>query len=154
MAIMGVRNTLWAVMSLLLGVLLGVGVFTLQYANFTAYFGHDPATCAQCHAMQPYYDAWTKGSHHTVAGCSDCHTPHDSVIDYYIAEADNGFWHSLKFTTGNYPDNIQIRDVNLRITEEACLSCHGDMTDTLHQSVPAGETVSCTRCHPTVGHLE
>ena len=30
----------------LMGVLLGVGVFTLQYSGVTSYFGDNPATCA------------------------------------------------------------------------------------------------------------
>ncbi len=131
----GAKNALWAVMALLVGVLLGVGVFTFGYANGFAYFGSDPATCAQCHAMADHYEAWTKSSHQSVATC-------------------NGFWHAVKFTTGDYPDNIQIREHNLEITEHACLYCHGNMTDMLHAAVPADQTVSCTRCHSTVGHME
>ena len=150
----GAKNALWAVMALLVGVLLGVGVFTFGYANGFAYFGSDPATCAQCHAMDDHYEAWTKSSHQSVATCNDCHAPHDSIVAKYSNKADNGFWHAVKFTTGDYPDNIRIREHNLQITEDACLYCHGNMTDMLHAAVPADQTVSCTRCHSTVGHME
>lgn len=154
MAILTPRNVLLGIMALLVGVLLGVGVFTFAYANGFAYFGSDPATCAQCHAMADHYEAWTKSSHHTVAGCNDCHAPHDNIVSKYLNKGENGFWHSLKFTTGNYPDNIQIRPHNLEVTEHACLYCHGSMVSLLHESVPADQTISCTRCHSTVGHME
>ena len=48
----------------MMGVLLGVGVFTLQYSGVTSYLGDDPATCANCHAMQEEYEGWQRGSHH------------------------------------------------------------------------------------------
>ena len=35
----------------LIGVILGIGLFTMYYAGFTKYFGNDPATCASaCNA--------------------------------------------------------------------------------------------------------
>lgn len=150
----GARTVLLSVMSLLVGVLMGVGVFTFGYANGFAYFGNEPETCAQCHAMKDHYNAWLKSSHRAVAGCNDCHTPHDNVVMKYVNKGENGFWHSLKFTTQDYPDNIKIREHNREITEQACLSCHADMVGMLHQSTPAGQTISCIRCHSTVGHLE
>ena len=137
----------------LMGVLLGVGVFTLQYSGVTSYFGDNPATCANCHAMQEEYEAWQRGSHHDVATCNSCHTPHDNIVYKYINKADNGFWHSLKFTFQNYPENIQIREHNREITEAACLYCHGDFVDqATNSSTRKGETVSCIRCHDGVGH--
>ena len=147
----GAKNALWAVMALLVGVLLGVGVFTFGYANGFAYFGSDPATCAQCHAMDDHYDAWTKSSHHAVAGCNDCHAPHDNIIHKYYVKADNGFWHGLKFTTGWYPENIEIRDSNRAVTNEACLYCHSEFTSDMRMTA-GSEQVNCTRCHVDVGH--
>ncbi len=148
------KNALWAIMALLVGVLLGVGLFTFGYANGFAYFGSNPATCGQCHAMSDHYEAWTKSSHHTVAGCNDCHAPHDNIVSKYLNKGENGLWHSIKFTSGNYPDNIKIRESNLEVTEHACLYCHGDMVSMLNQARAEDQTVTCTRCHSTVGHLE
>lgn len=137
----------------LLGVIIGVAGFTMYYAGFTSYFGNDPQTCVQCHAMQEQYDGWMRGSHADVATCNDCHAPHGNVIEKYINKAENGFMHSLKFTLQNYPENIEIREHNRRVTEAACLYCHQDMVDPIvHGSAVNGETLSCIRCHDGVGH--
>lgn len=82
------------VLAALLGVVLGVGLFTVQYSGVTDYLGDDPATCANCHAMREQYEGWQKGSHHDVATCNSCHAPHDGIVHKYINKADNGFWHS------------------------------------------------------------
>ena len=138
----------------LIGIILGVGIFTMYYAGFTSYFGNDPATCNQCHAMNEQYNAWQKGSHADVAGCNDCHAPHDNLVLKYANKAENGFMHSLKFTLQNYPENIQIREHNRRVTEAACVYCHGNFVDQIkNDSNHRGETLSCIRCHDGVGHM-
>ena len=48
------------VLAALLGVVLGVGLFTVQYSGVTDYLGDDPATCANCHAMREQYEGWQK----------------------------------------------------------------------------------------------
>lgn len=142
-------------MATLMGLLVGLAFFTFGYANGAAYFGSNPATCGQCHAMTPYLDSWQKGPHHTVAGCNDCHAPHESIGAKYLNKAENGFWHSLKFTTGNYPTNIQIRPVNAEVVEHACVGCHSDFVNDISIIPHAGGTaVSCVKCHPYVGHQE
>ena len=138
----------------LIGIIVGVGIFTMYYAGFTSYFGNDPATCNQCHAMNEQYNAWQKGSHADVAGCNDCHAPHDNLVLKYANKAENGFMHSLKFTLQNYPENIQIREHNRRETEAACVYCHGNFVDQVkNDSNHRGETLSCIRCHDGVGHM-
>src|SRR5436190_16559621 len=112
-----------AVVGVTLGAALGVGGYTFLYARGASYFTNNPQACANCHVMQPYYDGWIKSSHRAVAVCNDCHAPHDNVVHKYWVKGDNGFWHSLKFTTGKFPDNIQMREVNRRVTENACLHC-------------------------------
>ena len=138
----------------LIGIIVGVGIFTMYYAGFTSYFGNDPATCNQCHAMNEQYNAWQKGSHADVAGCNDCHAPHDNLVLKYANKAENGFMHSLKFTLQNYPENIQIREHNRRVTEAACVYCHGNFVEHIkNDSNHRGETLSCIRCHDGVGHM-
>ena len=103
--------------------------------------------------MREQYEGWQKGSHHDVATCNSCHAPHDGIVHKYINKADNGFWHSLKFTFQNYPENIQIREHNREITEAACLYCHADYVDqAVNSSTHKAETVSCIHCHDGVGH--
>jgi formate-dependent nitrite reductase cytochrome c552 subunit len=41
---------------------------------------------------------WQQSSHQHVAVCNDCHLPHDAV-GKWVTKADNGFFHSLAFTT-------------------------------------------------------
>ena len=103
----------------LIGLALGVGAYTFIYAKGYSYLSNNPQACANCHVMEAQYSGWLKSSHHSVATCNDCHTPHD-FVGKYATKAENGFWHSFYFTTGTYPENIQAREVSRRITENAC----------------------------------
>ena len=60
------------------GLLGGVGCYTFLYAKGISYLGDAPETCANCHVMQEYLDAWIKSSHKHVAVCNDCTTPHNT----------------------------------------------------------------------------
>ena len=149
--------------SSVLGLALGVGLFTFGYAEGTSYLTNDPEACANCHIMDDHFDSWVKSSHKAVAVCNDCHTP-SGFIPKYLSKASNGFWHSLAFTTGEYSDPIQIKPHNLEITEDACATCHEDVVAAIapgphmtgEGAVPPArelaEDVLCTRCHNTVGH--
>ena len=146
--------------AILVGVLAGLGAFTFVYARGYSYLTTDPAACANCHIMDEHYSAWLKSSHREVAGCNDCHTPHD-LVGKYATKAKNGFWHSFYFTTGTYPDPLRITQGNREITEEACRSCHAVVTEAIdagaagaHTDVDldADDAVSCIRCHARVGH--
>jgi cytochrome c nitrite reductase small subunit len=151
------RSTLIAcvVFGAALGLAGGVGGFTFVYAKGSSYFGRDPAACANCHVMQGHYDAWAKGSHRSVAGCNDCHTP-AGVVGKYATKARNGFWHSYYFTLGGFHEPIQITPKNHEITEGACRNCHADIVHAIDphgSSAPReGQEVSCVRCHRDVGH--
>ena len=134
------------------GLLAGLGLYTFVYAQGGSYLTNDPAACVNCHVMNEQYNGWLKSSHHTVAVCNDCHTPHD-IFGKYSTKALNGFWHSFAFTSGRFPDNIQITARNHRVTEAACRACHSDMVHAIDVSGGADrEAISCVRCHGTVGH--
>ncbi len=162
-----------------LGVALGVGAFTFVYAKGASYLSTDPAVCANCHVMGEHFAAWQRSSHHAVAGCADCHMPH-GLVGKYLAKASNGFWHSLAFTTGVFPDPLQIKPHNRVITEGACRECHADIVAAIEPlgtgsaieirsgvggapvadrpqihdgTVVADDRESCIRCHTYVGHL-
>lgn len=136
------------------GVFGGLGVFTFGYGEGYAYFGNNPASCANCHVMQESYDSWQRSSHHAVAVCNDCHTPHDGLLAKYLTKADNGFFHSLAFTTGDFKDPIQIKARNSRVVQESCLYCHQDLVNHMLPAVEGGEMLSCVHCHASVGHAE
>lgn len=134
-----------------LGVLMGVGVFTFTYGKGFSYLSSDPRGCTNCHVMQESFDTWVKSSHHNVAVCNDCHLPHD-FIGKWVTKADNGFFHSLAFTLGDFHEPIQIKPRNRRVTQRTCIDCHGGV---VHQMLPednGGDMLMCVHCHADVGH--
>lgn len=142
--------TRWLIaIGILAGLVAGVGGYTFIYAKGASYLTNDPAACANCHVMNDYYVKWQKSSHRSVAVCNDCHTP-AGVIPKYMVKASNGFWHSYYFTTGNFPDNIQITPGNHKVAEESCLKCHAALTTTM---APGHEQpTGCIKCHGKIGH--
>ena len=134
-----------------LGLLLGLGVYTFGYARGASYLTDDPKACLNCHVMRGQYEGWLKSSHRNAAVCNDCHTPHGFAPKYFV-KALNGFHHSLAFTSGRFPDEIQITERNHRVAEAACMKCHEEITDGIRSTRhPAGD-VACTSCHRSVGH--
>jgi cytochrome c nitrite reductase small subunit len=139
-------------LALVVGLTLGLGLFTFDYAEGLSYFSTDPAACANCHIMNEQYDSWQKASHHTAAGCVDCHLPHD-FIPKYVAKAENGYHHSKGFTFQDFHEPIMIKQKNSQILQENCLYCHGDIA---HELVAGSSTdqdaIRCVHCHASVGH--
>lgn len=141
------------ILAVLAGIGAGVGGYTFVYAKGSSYLTNDPAACANCHVMNEQYEGWQKSSHHAVAVCNDCHTPHSLVPKYYV-KARNGFWHSFYFTTGTFAEPIHITPGNAQVTQDACHDCHADMVDAMdHAGGSEAEELRCVRCHPSVGHL-
>jgi len=134
-----------------LGVLGGLGAFTFGYGDGAAYLKNDPASCANCHVMQAHYDAWTKSSHHAVATCNDCHLPHD-FVGKWVTKGDNGFFHSLAFTTNDFHEPIQIKQRNREVTQQACLYCHADYVNHMLPDNEHSDMLMCVHCHGDVGH--
>ena len=151
-------------LSILVGAILGLGVFTFGYARGASYLTNDPAACANCHVMDEYYRGWLSSSHRSAAVCNDCHTPHN-LVGKYTVKAKNGFWHSFYFTTGRYPDPLRITEGNRRVAEESCRYCHAAITQAIDPAPAHGrrgganvaqrsnEPARCVGCHRYVGHL-
>ena len=137
----------------MVGILGGVGLFTFGYADGASYLVDKPEACANCHVMQGHYDSWAKSSHKNVATCNDCHLKHD-FIGKWITKADNGTFHALAFTTGDYPRPIQIKERNRAVTQEACLHCHQDYVQNMLPIRAGGEMQTCAKCHGDVGHSQ
>lgn len=133
------------------GVLGGLGIFTLGYGDGLSYLTKDPAACANCHVMQGHFDSWVQSSHRKVAGCGDCHLPHD-FVGKWLTKADNGFFHALAFTTGDFHEPIQIKARNRQVTQSACISCHSELVDALLPAEHGGDMQLCVHCHSDVGH--
>jgi cytochrome c nitrite reductase small subunit len=143
----------WAV-AVMLGLLLGIGVTTMVYAEGQSYLSADPKSCVNCHIMRSQFDSWQKGSHHGVATCVDCHLPH-GFVGKWLAKGANGFNHSKAFTLQNFDEPIGIKPLNSRILQRSCLRCHADLVDHLVGWKPGdAEGVHCVHCHRSVGHGE
>ena len=134
-----------------LGVLAGVGVFTMVYGEGTAYLSHDPEACANCHVMQGHFDSWQQSSHRHVAVCNDCHLP-PGFAGKWITKADNGLLHSIAFTTGDFPDPLRIKPRNARRAQRACLKCHAPLVHAMASAQGEGGLPTCVHCHSGVGH--
>jgi cytochrome c nitrite reductase small subunit len=136
----------------IVGVLLGIGLFTFGYARGASYLTDDPSACGNCHVMRENVESWMKSSHGKVAVCNDCHTP-PGFIGKYTTKAVNGFFHSLAFTTQRFPDDIYITERNFKVAEKACLKCHEDIVSGIRATREHRQDVSCIACHRTVGHM-
>jgi cytochrome c nitrite reductase small subunit len=134
----------------LLGILSGLGGFTFYYARGTSYFSDDPQSCKNCHVMREQFDSWNHSSHKNAATCNGCHTPKDLVGKYAIKGL-NGWNHSLAFTTGDFPEPIQIRKLNAKIVQKNCIRCHETLTGPMND-LGAREKLDCISCHGNVGH--
>jgi cytochrome c nitrite reductase small subunit len=137
-----------------LGMLVGIGGFTFQYAEGLSYLSSDPKACVNCHIMRSEYDSWRKSSHHAVAVCVDCHLP-ESLLPKLMTKASNGYHHSKGFTLQDFAEPIRIKPGNAAVLQQNCLRCHEDM---VHQLVAGATTdrdaVTCVHCHYGVGHGE
>lgn len=139
-------------LSLLVGVAIGTGSYTVRYAEGFSYLSSDPKACVNCHIMRDQYDGWQKASHHAYATCNDCHVPH-ALIPKYLVKAENGLWHSKGFTLQDFPEPIRMRPVSSRILNKNCLHCHHDLVnDILGHGIAGNETKGCVHCHASVGH--
>ncbi|MBM3461943.1 MAG: cytochrome c nitrite reductase small subunit [Armatimonadetes bacterium] len=163
------RWRLVVILAILLGIAggaaLGVGGFTFIYARGGSYMTDDPKACANCHVMREQYEGWLRSSHHAVAVCNDCHTP-TGFIPKYITKAENGYHHSLAFTTGDFHEPIRMKARNRAITENACRKCHENVVEAVNGPPPGSgpggvsfgaphqnmQKLSCIQCHGSVGH--
>ena len=145
------RHVPMLVLVALIGVPIGLGLFTFSYAKGTSYLSDDPLTCVNCHVMRDQFDAWRHSSHARVATCNDCHTPHDSLVSKWVVKGINGFNHSLAFTTGDFHEPIRINSMNADVVQHNCVSCHQTAVQMIAHP-PGGETVRCATCHSGVGH--
>lgn len=141
----------WLLLGLVIGLPVGTGLALFAYADGFSYLSKDPAACANCHVMQPQLAAWKASSHHGIATCNDCHTS-GSTANRYLQKAENGWHHSLAFTTGNFKEPIRIKDNNLAAVLENCRSCHQPLIQASHFGSHGWGERNCLHCHQQTGH--
>lgn len=146
------RRAWWGLVAVLAGMAAGAAGYTFYYARGTAYLSNDPRACVNCHIMQPQYDGWQKASHHAVATCNDCHTPH-ALVPKYLTKMENGYHHSRAFTLQNFHEPISIRAKNARILQANCVHCHETMVENVvRETGRPASGLDCLHCHADVGH--
>lgn len=147
-----VLNLLPFLLSIGIGLFLGLGSYTVYYAEGTSYLSNDPTACANCHVMREHYDGWQKASHHTAATCNDCHVPHE-FVPKYLAKLENGFRHSRAFTLQDFHEPIQIHEKNRAVLQQNCVDCHAGLVSEI-ATYPGHEPqmLDCVHCHSSVGH--
>ncbi|MBS0395275.1 MAG: cytochrome c nitrite reductase small subunit [Proteobacteria bacterium] len=153
---MTTTRRLLLVLAVLTGALVGAGAGTLYEARAFSYLSSDPKVCVNCHIMQPQYDSWLRASHHAVAGCGDCHLPHDFLGKWFV-KALNGYHHSKAFTFQDFHEPIIIKPRNARVLQANCLRCHGDLVHDLlatRDAARSGDELRCVHCHASAGHGE
>ena len=133
----------------LLGIPAGVGAFTFVYAKGFSYLSTDPRACANCHVMQPQYDAWLQSGHRHTATCVGCHLPAHGLAKW-VAKVDHGFRHSAAFTLQNFHEPIAITPRDREIVQGNCVRCHAGV---VHAVVgDAAARLDCLHCHADSGH--
>ncbi len=141
-----------------LGVLVGLVMAILHIANATSYLSDDPRACINCHVMNPQFASWQRGSHARVAGCNDCHVPHDNIVRKYYFKATDGLRHSTMFTFRLEPEVIHIKDAGIKVVEENCIRCHqsylhqSSLTDLRGEDGIKGKEKLCWECHRETPH--
>lgn len=128
----------------------GMSMFTFAQAEGLSYFSDEASSCANCHVMQEQFNAWGYSSHARVATCNDCHSPHDNIINKYVAKGVNGFNHSVAFTLDTYDEVITIKEFNTEIVNDSCVYCHADLVHNIADD--ADDSLRCTSCHAGIGH--
>jgi cytochrome c nitrite reductase small subunit len=106
--------------------------------------------------MNEQYAGWVKSSHRAVAVCNDCHVP-AGLVGKYATKGRNGFWHSYYFTTQTFEEPIRATASSRAIAEANCRRCHEAVVEAMGTPAHAGSdevSVSCIRCHGSVGHAE
>ena len=141
----------WVLLGLLAGLPLGTGIALFSYADGFSYLSKDPQACGNCHVMQANLASWRASSHHTVAGCNDCHTS-GTLANRYRQKAQNGLGHSWAFTTGHFAEPIRIKQTSRAVVLENCLFCHSKLIDASHFGSEGLSGRDCLGCHKQTGH--
>lgn len=144
---------------LLLGVGAGLGAYLIYMSMVWSYLGDNPATCVNCHVMQPYYATWMHSSHGYQTTCNDCHVPHDNIFHKYYFKAMDGLRHSYVFTMRGEPQAMKALPASAAVIYDNCVRCHSQLNQEFvktgmisHTQLADGSMRACWDCHRDVPH--
>lgn len=146
------------IVTILLGIFIGLLLFILHAAKATSYLSDDPKACVNCHVMSPQFATWERGSHGKVTNCNDCHVPQDNIISKYFFKASDGLRHSYMFTFRLEPQVIQIKNAGKKAVQQNCIRCHSNVIHPISlraisaKSIIEEEERYCWDCHRETPH--
>jgi cytochrome c nitrite reductase small subunit len=144
--------------AIVLGAIVGLGIYTFKISNAVSYLSDRPETCINCHVMNPQYASWFHSAHREYATCNDCHVPHTNPVASYAFKAMDGARHATIFTLRNEPQVIQIKDAGAAVVQENCKRCHGRVNENVHTMTVSLKMAQndqgklCWDCHREVPH--
>ena len=132
------RLLLFSVTAILL---IGALAVTLQYTE-------TPPFCRTCHEMEPYYQAWAKGRHTSVA-CVDCH------IDPGIVAHGLHKFVALRELRDHFTTSPVFPGQTVDMPNSRCVRCHpivsNNSASRFDHALHARQG-QCVVCHATTGH--
>ncbi len=142
----------------LLGIMIGLGCYTLYISKAGSYLSDDPKACVNCHIMAPEYATWFHSSHGRNTTCNDCHVPHDNIARTYFFKAMDGARHASIYALEMEPQTIKILAPGKKVVQENCIRCHTELNEvvkTAQVTAPMaheGNGKLCWDCHRDVPH--
>ena len=146
------------VVLILLGVFVGLVLFTLHVGRATSYLSDKPEACVNCHVMAPYFATWQNSSHGRFTVCNDCHVPQDNIFAKYFFKASDGLRHSYMFTFRLEPQVIRIHEAGRNAVQRNCIRCHSEQIHPISvraismQSIQEHGEGYCWDCHRETPH--
>ena len=141
-----------------IGLLFGLAAYLVYISKAPSYLSDDPETCINCHVMNTQYYDWAHSAHRRVAGCNDCHVPHDNFIHKYLFKARDGLRHAAIFTFRAEPQVIFIREEGRKTVHKNCIRCHEKVVgkEYMYFVLPVYHNYlyerSCLDCHRETPH--
>ncbi|RJE74074.1 cytochrome c nitrite reductase small subunit [Reichenbachiella sp. MSK19-1] len=149
----------WIVpVTLLCGLMAGLGFYVLRVSNAVSYLSDDPKACINCHVMTPEYITWDHSSHQRVTVCNDCHVPHNNVVNKYYFKAMDGLYHASIYTMRMEPQAITMREPSQHVVQNNCIRCHIDqvtdakMASWVDNHEENRTSRACWECHRETPH--
>jgi cytochrome c nitrite reductase small subunit len=156
------------VLLVLLGILLGIPLFSLTYTAMIR--TSSPQFCSLCHEIKPAYDSWLTSTHYynehgVVARCMDCHLPPpEHLWQFYYGKTLHGARDIFVHFFGEEYDREENREKAYKnIENSSCMKCHSNLIYSpmsrgamlAHRTVlypRPGYEKRCTDCHQNLVH--
>ena len=153
------------------GILIGMllSLFTAHMVEETS----DGEFCGSCHTMEPMVKAFEQdihGGNNRVgfkATCTDCHLPHNNVVNYMFQKSLTGM-HDVWVQNFGDLENIDWQEKRKHrksfVYDSGCLKCHKNLKDATmgnHKAFNGHKAyfskkdelgLTCVSCHENVGH--